>query len=97
MRRRDFLAHSAVTPLLGSQLSAVQLAGQPAAKRRAKYLFLDNKNLELGTGWHFGREAGLKRSEQVDSQGMIYDGLYGPCARVKRVMHQPRTSSGCAA
>ncbi len=89
MRRRDFLAHSAVTPLLGSQLASVQLAGKPAAKRRAKYLFLDNKNLELGTGWHFGREAGLKRSQQVDSQGMIYDGLYGPCARVKRVMHQP--------
>ena len=47
-----------------------------------KYLFIDNNNLELGTGWRFEKEAELKRSPQVDSEGMVYgEDLYSTALR----------------
>ena len=55
-----------------------------------KFLFLDNSNLELGTGWSFSDDAEIKRSPSVDGNGMIYPGVYGPCARIRRVMHKPQ-------
>jgi len=57
--------------------------------KKKKYLFLDDRSLELGTSWNFPDELGLKRGKKVDEEGMIYPGVLGPLARVKRVMHQP--------
>jgi len=56
-----------------------------------KYLFIDDTNVEVGSAWRFSKEAEITRSPYVDGKGMIYgDDLYGPCARVRRVMHQPK-------
>lgn len=55
-----------------------------------KYLFLDNTNIEQGTAWQFDADAEIKRSPRVDGEGMIYGEIFGPCSRVKRVMHQPQ-------
>ena len=50
--------------------------------KKKKYLFLDDRSLELGTSWNFPDELGLKRGKKVDEEGMIYPGVLGPLARV---------------
>ena len=57
--------------------------------RMSKHLFLDNRHVELGTSWQFDPALEIKRAPHVDGKGMIYGDIHGPCARVKRVMHQP--------